>query len=246
MEEEPTSATPPTPAPKQSPRPKRWHPSPDPVESMPLGRTTSKATLRGPPSSKRQEIPPWYRALKPSHAKAFSQDSDLVKEARREFFLKHSYNFTTDGIHNLLEIFKQMATSTDLLGTSIHEIQVSWTGPDELKQANYTLQSLPKGLKFPCKVPPSKSPKVMGLVGIHDLDALCHFSGITHCPWCGKEGQNEGTMVNHLQTVHYRLSLVCNRCHDCLSTTSDTLCHHCQQDCCQPGENNPNKSLPSQ
>ena len=39
VEEQPTSAIPPTPVPKQSPRPKRWHLSPDPVESMPLART---------------------------------------------------------------------------------------------------------------------------------------------------------------------------------------------------------------
>ena len=45
-----TSAAPPTPVPEQSPRPKRWHPSPDPVESMPLGRTTPKATVGGPPA----------------------------------------------------------------------------------------------------------------------------------------------------------------------------------------------------
>ena len=32
MEEQPASAAPPTPVPKQSPRPKRWHPSPDPGE----------------------------------------------------------------------------------------------------------------------------------------------------------------------------------------------------------------------
>ena len=44
----------------------------------------------------------------------------------------------------------------------------------------------------------------MGLVGIHDPDALCHFNGLTHCPWCGKEGQNEGKVVKHLWTVHYR------------------------------------------
>ena len=144
MEEQPISAIPPTPVPKQSPRPKRQHPSPDPVESMPLGRTTSKGTLGEPLSSKWQEIPPGYKALKLSHDEAFGQDSDLVKEARREFFSKHSYNFTTDGTHNLSEILKQMAMSAELLGTSIHEIQVSWTGPDELKQANYALQSLPK------------------------------------------------------------------------------------------------------
>ena len=50
MEEQPTMAAPPTLAPKQSHRPKRWHPSPDPVESMPMGGTTQKATLGGPPA----------------------------------------------------------------------------------------------------------------------------------------------------------------------------------------------------
>ena len=223
-----TSAALPTQAPEQSPRSKRQQPSPDPVESMPLGRTTLKATLGGPPSSKRWEVPPWFRTLKPSCIKAFSLDSDLVREARREFFSKHSYNFTTDGNCNLSKIFWQLAMSTGLLGTSIYEIQASWAGPKELKQANYALWSLPKGLRFLHVIPPSESPKVMGLVGIHDLDALSHFSVITYWPWCRKEGQNEGTMVNHLQTMHYRLGLVCNRCHDCPSTMSNTLCHHDQ------------------
>ena len=91
-----------------------------------------------------------------------------------------------------------MATNAELLGTSIHKIQASCMGPEELKQANYALRALPKGLKFLCVVPPSESHKVMGLMGIHDPDALHHFSGITHCPWCGKDGQNKGTMVNHL------------------------------------------------
>ena len=52
----------------------------------------------------------------------------------------------------------------------------------------------------------------MGWVGIHDPDALCYFNGLTHCPWCGKVGHNVGTVVNHLQMVHYRLGLVCNKC----------------------------------
>ena len=122
----------------------------------------------------------------------------MVREARREFFLKHSYNFTMDGTCKISGTFRQLAASADLIGTSIHEIQVSRTGPKELKQANYALLSLPKGLKFIHAVPSSESPKVMGLMGIHDPDALCHFSGITYCPWCRKEGQNEGTVVNHL------------------------------------------------
>ena len=134
-----------------------------------------------------------------------------------------------------------MAKSAELLGTSIHEIQVVWTGPDELRQANYALRSLPKGLKFLCGVPPSESPKVMGLVGIHDPDALCHFNGLTYCPWCRKESQNEGTVVNYLQVVHYRLGLVCDKCNNYPSTSLDTLIHHSWQNCQQPGEKIPNE-----
>ena len=56
-----------------------------------------------------------------------------------------------------------------------------------------------------------ESLKVMGLKGIYDSDALWHFAGYTYCPWHGKEGQNEGTVVNHLRTTHYRLGLVCDQ-----------------------------------
>ena len=164
-------------------------------------------------------------------------------EARLKFFSKHSYNFTGDGSCDLSIIFKKLAVSASLLGTAIYEIQSSWTGPEELKQANYTLQCLPKGLKFLWAVPTSESPKVMGLKGIHDPDAHQHFAGFTYCPWCGKEGQNEGMVVNHPQTVHYRLGLVCNRCYGCLSIMSDTLCHHGHHDCCWLDA--PSESVPS-
>ena len=184
--------------------------------------------------------------LKQSCSEAFSQDTDLVKEARKEYFLKHSYNFTMEGTCNLSEVFKQMAKSAELIGTSTHEIQAVWMGPDELRQASYALRSLPKGPKFLHVVPLSESPKVMGLVGIHDPDALCHFNSLTHCTWCGKEGQNEGTVATHLQTVHYRLGLVCDKCNDCPSTSLDTLCHHSQQNCQQPGEKIPDELVSSE
>ena len=53
MEEQLSMGTSSSPAPKQSHRCKRQHPSPDPVESMPMGGTTQKATAGGPPSPKR-------------------------------------------------------------------------------------------------------------------------------------------------------------------------------------------------
>ena len=146
-----------------------------------------------------------------------------------------------------------MAKSAKLLGTAIHKIQAICMGLDELREANYALRSLPNGLKFAqalpkflCVVPPSESPKFMGLVGIHDPDALHHFNGLTHCPWCGKEGQNKGTVVNHLQMVHYRPGLVCDKCNNYPSTSSDTLCYHSWQNCQQPGEKNPNESVSSE
>ena len=169
----------------------------------------------------------------------------MVKEARREYFSKHSSDFITDSNCNLSGIFKHLTTSSGLLGTSIYETQSPWTQPEELKQANCILLCLPKGLKFLQASPPSESPKVMGLMGIHDPDALCCFGSVTYCPWCGKEHQNEGTVVNHLWTTHYRLGLVCDRCYGCLYTMSDTLCHHGQHDCCQLRESIPSKSGPS-
>ena len=134
--------------------------------------------------------------------------------------------------------------SASLLGSNIYEIQASWTGPEDLKQANYALWCLLKGLKFLRAVPTSESPKVMGLVGIHDPDALWHFDSFSYCPWCGKEGPNEGTVVNHLRTTHYRLGLVCDKCHSCPTTTCDTLQHHGHHNCHQV--NTPSKSVPSE
>ena len=169
--------------------------------------------------------------LKPSHTEAFLWDSSIIKDARTHFFSKYSYNFINDGTHNLSNVFKGLAKSTGLLGEVIYEIQLSWTGLEELKQANYALWSLPKGLRFLRVVSALESPKVMGLMGIHDPNALWHYAGYTYCPWCRKEGHNEGTVVNHLRTTHYRLGLVCNWCFGCPSVTLDSLCHHGHQDC---------------
>ena len=47
--EQPSAPAAPSPVPEHSPRPKRGHPSPEPVDNMPLGRA---------PSSKQWEIPP--------------------------------------------------------------------------------------------------------------------------------------------------------------------------------------------
>ena len=135
-----------------------------------------------------------------------------------------------------------MAKTTGLLGSAIYEIKEAWTGQDELQQANYMLRTLPKGLTFFRVVSQSKSPKVMGLMGIHNLDMLHHFNGLTDCPWCGKEGQNGGTIVNHLWTVHYKLGLICEKCFGCPSIMSEAIHCHRWKDCQPSGEGGPSES----
>ena len=230
-EEQPSATASPRPEPKQSPWPKRQHSSPDPQGDTSIDETSPKASQEGPLSSKRRETTDWFASLKPSHADAFSHDSNPIKEARSHYFATHPWDWIHGNTDDLSNIFRELAEGADLLGKSIYELQLSWEGPEELKHANYSLQSLPKGLRFLRAVPTMESPKIMGLKGIHNPDALWHFAGCTYCPWCGKEGQNEGTMVNHLRTVHYRLGIVCSLCYSCPTVTSDTLhwhgCHSC-------------------
>ena len=230
-EEQQSTATSPRPVPRWSPQPKRWHPLSEPQGNMSIDETSPKASQEGPSSSKRQETPSWFASLKPSCTEAFSQDSDIIKEARSHFFSHHSCDWATDGTSDLSNVFRELAESASLLGEAIYKVQLSWTGPEELKQANYALQSLPKGLRFLRVVPATESPKVMELMGIHDPDALWCYAGYTYCPWCGKEGQNEGTVVNHLRTTHFRLGLVCDWCFGCPTVMSYSLHWRGHQNC---------------
>ena len=148
-------------------------------------------------------------------------------------------------VPSLITYGQCMIETTDLLGSAIYKIAEAWSGWDELWQTNYSLMTLWKGLKFFRVVSPSKSPKIMGLMGIHNPDMLCHFNSVTHCPWCGKEGQNEGTILNHLWTVHYKLGLMCEKSFSCPSISSEAICCHGQKSCHPSGEGGPNKSSSS-
>ena len=168
----------------------------------------------------------WQTSMKSSRSDAFWWDSDLVKEARARYFDTHPWDWTQRNMNDLSDIFRGLAQSAVLLDKCIFKMQDSWKGPDHLKHANYVLLDLPKGLKFLRAVSTKESPKIMGLKGIHDPEALQYFAGYTFCPWCGKDRQNEGTVINHLRTDHYKLGLVCNLCFSCPTTSADTLRHH--------------------
>ena len=160
--------TSPKPEPKWSPLPKRWHSSTDAQGDTSVDEDFPAASQEGLSSSKIGKTVDWLSSLSPSCADAFSQDSSLIKEARACYFTTHPWDWAQGNMDNLSEIFQELAQSTDLLGKSIHELQWSWDGPEDLKHSNYVLWSLPKGLKFLRVVSTKESPKVMGLKGIYD------------------------------------------------------------------------------
>ena len=66
----------------------------------------------------------------------------------------------------------------------------------------------------------------MELKEIHSLEALHQQGSCSYCPWCGKEDQNEGMVVNHLRTMDYHLGLVCTLSMDFFTTSMDTMRWH--------------------
>ena len=124
----------------------------------------------------------WQTSMKSSHSDAFCQDSNLIKEARVCYFATRPWDWTQRNTNDLSDIFRGLAQSTGLLDKCIFEIQDSWKGPDHLKRANYILLDLPKGFKFLRAVSAKESPKIMGLKGIHNPEALRCFAGYRFCP----------------------------------------------------------------
>ena len=70
---------------------------------------------------------PVAKALKEPHHEAFSKESAVVKVARRAYFKTHWASFKEECSHDLSSTFLDMASSINLLGTEIHEVQEEWS-----------------------------------------------------------------------------------------------------------------------
>ena len=156
---------------------------------------------------------------------AFCKDSDLVQCIRWTYFRTHLLTFYKKVTYELTNIFREMA---GLLGTEVHLVQDQWKGRKELCFVNYMVRGSAKDLHYFRVVSPLKSPKIMGLWGIHSPKALKCQAGLSFCPWCRMEAQNKGTIINHLCTGHYHLWLVCERCLSYFMTMPDKMWHHAQ------------------
>ena len=122
-----------------------------------------------------------------------------------------------------------MATSANLMGSEVHDVQEVWTSQKDYKAAHHMTKTSPKDIHFFRVMPPMEFPKIMGLRVIHSPEALWWWGGLSFCLWCRK-GQNEGTVENHLQTSHYHLGLISRHCVE-YYTMSATAMHQHSQPC---------------
>ena len=133
-----------------------------------------------------------------------------------------------------MEVFKELAEIAGLLGTKVYSVHDQWVGRKECCSTYPIVRGSAKDLHFFRTVVPLEFHKIRGLWGIHSPEALKWQTGLSFCPWCGKEGQNKGTMVNHLCTGHYHHLLVCHRFLSYFKTMSDKMQHHAQGCPCMP------------
>ena len=183
------------------------------------------------PHQKQKYGMPLKKLLKGGQWEAFTKDSDIVQRARGACLRTNHPDFNCEIMCDLSHTFWEMADSAGLLESDIYKVQDAWTGQKDLCTANHTVKASQKNIQFFCLVTPTKLPCIMGLEGIHSLEALCRWGSHSYCPWCAKEGQNEGTVVNHLHTVHYYLGLVCALCLAFSTTSADTMRKH--NPCCK-------------
>ena len=125
---------------------------------------------------------PFKKSLKRSWQEAFTKDSNLVQQAREDYFKTNHPHFNWETSHDLSDVFQDMILHVSHLDSQIYEIQEARTGWEDLQYANNALRTLPKGLQIFHPVSPLESPKVMGLTGAHNPDALHCFASVTFCP----------------------------------------------------------------
>ena len=76
------------------------------------------------PCQKQKEGRLALKALKEPCREAFTKESDVVKAARWAYQKVHHNDFEQEGVYSP-SVFHQLITSTDLLGTEVHEVQKS-------------------------------------------------------------------------------------------------------------------------
>ena len=121
------------------------HPTGNKQQHLPRHEAELDHSRDGEPASHPGELPqqrwrgedPLVEHLRGTHREAFCKDSDLVQHIRWTYFRAHSPVFHKEVIHNLADIFGEMAKMAGLMGSEIHPIQDQWWGKKELHMVNH-------------------------------------------------------------------------------------------------------------
>ena len=135
-------------APRPSSGTKWWHYSPDQAVSSPQSENEAVGTSEEPPCLRQKDEMPFTKSLKGSQQEAFAKDSNLVWQAREDYFKTNCPHFNCKTLCDLSGVFWDMIGYADLLGFQIDEIQEVWMGPEDLWYADNALKTLPKDLHF--------------------------------------------------------------------------------------------------
>ena len=101
------------------------------------------------------------------------KDSGVVLAVCQNNCKAHKGMFIWEGSYDLTSVFQQMAWDTNLLNTEKHEAQEVWNSWQGLKAANHTAKASQRDIQFFHLVVLNESPNIMGLKGVHSLEALC-------------------------------------------------------------------------
>ena len=161
------------------------------------------------------------------------KSQNLSRVARWDYYKTHQPNYEHWGVIWPVWVpsgeWLPLLTSWALRSMRCRQV---WTGQKDLKAAHCMAKTSPKDICFFRVMPPTESPKIMSLRGVHSPKALWWWGGLSCCPWCRKEGQNEGMVVNHLRTSHYHLGLICSCCMEYFTMSTDAMHQHSQL--CKP------------
>ena len=141
------------------------------------------------PQQRWRDEDPFGEHLGVAHWEAFHKYSDLVKCISWTYFRTHLPEFHREVTYDLTNIFKEMAEMAGLMDSKIYVVQDQWWGKKELCTTNYMARGSARDLHYFWVVSPLKSPKIMGLKGIHSPEVLKHQAGLLFCSWCGSSGK---------------------------------------------------------
>ena len=156
-----------------SPRAK-WHQSPE--------QEAEGDCPKEPTPQRWREEDRWVGHLGDSHCDAFCKDSELVQWIRQTYFRTYVLTLHKEDNYELTEVFRELAEMAGLLSTEVYPVHNQWVGRKELHSAYYAVRGSAKDHHFFRMVVPLKSPKIMGLWGIHFPEALKWQVGLFFCP----------------------------------------------------------------